>query len=56
MKIKIKTNLNDWEKMYIDGSLYYEGHSISAQDVLEAIAEYADFDFEYEVIEDENLT
>ena len=51
MKIVIKSNFNDWAELHLDGKCAMFGHSISAHDVLETIAQNADFDFSYEVIE-----
>lgn len=54
MKVTIKTNLNDWEELYIDGKLAMFGHRISAEDLLVTIVQNAEFDFSYEVIEVED--
>ena len=35
----VTSECGDWQALYIDGRLAIEGHSISARDVLDAIAD-----------------
>lgn len=35
----VTSECGDWQSLYIDGRLAIEGHSISARDVLDAIAD-----------------
>lgn len=37
MDIKLVTNCDDWQGLYIDGKLITEGHSISLRDFADAV-------------------
>lgn len=43
----------DWEALYIDGKLAAEGHSLSADRVLERISKHMDCEIEYIGITDD---
>lgn len=51
--ITMSPNCGDWEALYMNGKLIAEGHSLTADDVLDAIANVLPNKHQYMYISDE---
>lgn len=48
-KVRVVQNYDgDWQGLYVNGKLVYENHSISPEEVLEALISKTDIDLSYE--------